>query len=63
MMFYVIRCVGKCNLMIEFQTKTLDEFERVKDKVSNEFSKLIADEKTVQLTEEHKCTYFPGRLG
>lgn len=37
--------------------------ERVKDKVSNEFSGLIADEKTVQLIEEHKCTYFPGSLG
>jgi hypothetical protein len=31
--------------------------------VSNEFSGLIADEKTVQLIEEHKCTYFPGSLG
>jgi hypothetical protein len=44
---YVVRGVGNCNLMVEFQTKTLDEFERVKDKVSNEFSGLIADEKTV----------------
>ncbi|MBT6820102.1 Lrp/AsnC family transcriptional regulator [archaeon] len=61
--FYVVRGVGNCNLMVEFQTKTLDEFERVKDKVSNEFSGLIADEKTVQLIEEHKCTYFPGSLG
>ena len=34
--------------MVEFQTKTLDEFERVKDKVSNGFSGLIADEKIVQ---------------
>jgi DNA-binding Lrp family transcriptional regulator len=61
--FYIVRGVGNCNLMVEFQTKTLDEFERVKDKVSNEFSGLIADEKTVQLIEEHKCTYFPGSLG
>jgi len=45
--------------MIEFQTKTSEEFE----KVSNKFSNLIADEKTVQLIEEHKCTYFPGSLG
>lgn len=58
--FYVVRGVGNCNLMIEFQTRTLDEFEKVKDKVSNRFSHMIADEKTVQLTEEHKCTYFPG---
>jgi len=61
--FYVVRGVGNCNLMIEFQTKTLDEFEKVKDLVTTKFSHLIADEKTVQLTEEHKCTYFPGSFG
>ena len=61
--FYVVRGVGNCNLMIEFQTKTSEEFEKVKEKVSNRFSNLIADEKTVQLIEEHKCTYFPGSLG
>ena len=60
--FYVVRGVGNCNLMIEFQTKTQDEFEKVKDVVSTKFSNIIADEKTVQLTEEHKCTYFPGSL-
>ena len=58
--FYVVRCVGICNLMVEFHTKTLDEFEKVKDLVSTKFGHLIADEKTVQLTEEHKCVYFPG---
>jgi hypothetical protein len=41
----------------------LDEIERVKDKFSNEFSGMIADEKTVQVTEEYMCTYFPGSLG
>jgi Lrp/AsnC family transcriptional regulator, leucine-responsive regulatory protein len=61
--FYVVRGVGSCNLMVEFQTKTLEEFEKVKDIVSNEFSSMIADEKTVQLMEEYKCTYFPGSLG
>jgi Lrp/AsnC family transcriptional regulator, leucine-responsive regulatory protein len=61
--FYVVRGVGNYNLMVEFQTKTLDEFEKVKDVVSNKFSDIIADEKTVQLTEEHKCTYVPGSLG
>ncbi|MFA4960247.1 MAG: Lrp/AsnC family transcriptional regulator [Candidatus Pacearchaeota archaeon] len=61
--FYVVRGVGNYNLMVEFQTKTLEEFEKVKDLVSNKFSSLIADEKTVQLTEEHKCTYVPGSLG
>ena len=61
--FYVVRGVGNCNLMVEFQTKSQDEFEKVKDRFSNEFSKMIADEKTVQLIEEHKCTYFPGSLG
>ena len=48
--------------MVEFQAKTSDEFEKVKDKASNRFSGIIADEKTAQLTEEHKCTYFPGSL-
>lgn len=57
--FYVVRGVGNCNLMVEFQTATLDEFEKVKDLISTKFGKLIADEKTVQLTEEHKCAYFP----
>ncbi len=60
--FYVVRGVGNCNLMVEFQTKTSDEFEKVKELISKQFSNLIADEKTVQLTEEHKCTYFPGSL-
>jgi len=60
--FYVVRGVGNCNLMVEFQTKTADEFEKVKDNISTRFSNLIADEKTVQLIEEHKCTYFPGSL-
>lgn len=60
--FYVVRGVGNCNLMVEFQTNTLDEFEKAKDVISMQFSSMIADEKTVQLTEEHKCTYFPGGL-
>jgi hypothetical protein len=37
--------------------------EKARDKLSNEFSNLIADEKTVQLTEEHKCTYLSESLG
>ncbi|HJX50073.1 MAG TPA: Lrp/AsnC family transcriptional regulator [Candidatus Nanoarchaeia archaeon] len=60
--FYVIRGVGNCNLTIEFQTKNLDELEKIKDIIATKFSNLIADEKTVQLIEEHKCTYFPGSL-
>ena len=44
-------------------TKTLDELEEIKDKISNEFSKIIAYEKTVQVVDEYKCTYFPGSLG
>ena len=60
--FYVVRGVGNCNLTIEFQTKNLDELEKVKDMIATKFSNLIADEKTVQLTEEHKCTYFPASL-
>lgn len=48
--------------MVEFQTEDLDELEKVKDLVATKFSNLIADEKTVQLIEEHKCTYFPGSL-
>lgn len=59
--FYVVRGVGNCNLMVEFQTRTLDEFEKAKDLVSTEFGSMIADEKTVQLIEEHKCTYFPAK--
>lgn len=61
--FYVVRGVGNCNLMVEFQTKTADEFERARDKIASNYSKLIADEKTVQLIKEHKCTYFPGSFG
>ena len=60
---YVVRCVGNCNLMIDFHTKTVEEFEKVKDKISKEFNKIIAYERTVRVTEEHKCTYFPGSLG
>jgi hypothetical protein len=32
-------------------------------KLSNEFGELIADEKIVQLIEEHKCTYLSESLG
>ncbi|MBR9701838.1 Lrp/AsnC family transcriptional regulator [Candidatus Pacearchaeota archaeon] len=60
---YVVRCVGNCNLMIDIHTKTLDELEEIKDKISNEFSKIIAYERTVQVVNEYKCTYFPGSLG
>ncbi len=60
---YVVRCVGNCNLMIDFHTKTLEELAKVKDIVSKKFSGMIAEEKTVQVVEEHKCTYFPGSLG
>ena len=48
---------------IDFHTKTLDELEKIKDKFSNEFSGMIADEKTVQVVDEYKCTYFPRSLG
>jgi len=60
--FYVVRGVGNCNLTVEFQTLNLNELEKIKDTIATKFSKLIADEKTVQLVEEHKCTYFPGDL-
>ena len=58
--FYVVQGVGNCNLMIEFQTSNSKEFEDVRTKIGNKFSSIIADEKAVQLIEEHKCTYFPG---
>jgi|SRR3989339_384485 len=61
--FYVVRGVGNCNLMVEFQTKTLDEFEEVKDAFTSKFGDMIVDEETVQVTDEHKCSYFPGSLG
>ena len=59
---YVVRTVGNCNLMIDFHTKTMEELEKSKDIISNKFSSMIADERTVQLIEEHKCTYFPRSL-
>ena len=49
--------------MVEFQTKTLDEFERVKDKVSNGFSGLTADEKTVQFFWSVRVVVFLGVWG
>ena len=60
--FYVVRGVGNCNLTIELQTKDLNELEMIKEEIARKFSNLIADEKTVQLIEEHKCTYFPTGL-
>ena len=54
---------GFCNLMIDFHTKTLDELEEIKDKISNEFSGMVAYEKIVRVVDECKCTYFPGSLG
>ncbi len=59
---YVVRGVGNCNLMVEFHTEDVEEFEKVKDRISIEFNKLIAYERSVLVTEEHKCTYFPGSL-
>jgi len=59
---YVVRGVGNCNLMVEFHTESVEEFEKVKNKISNEFNKIIAYERSVLVTEEHKCTYFPGSL-
>ena len=60
---YVVRCVGNCNLMIDIHTKTLDELEEIKDKISNEFSKIIAYEKTVQVVDEYKCGFLLGVWG
>lgn len=60
--FYVVRGVGSWNLTIEFQTKNLEELERIKDEIARKFSQLIADEQSVQLIQEHKCTYFPAGL-
>ena len=59
---YVVRGVGSCNLMIDFHTESVEEFEKMKDVVSKEFNKIIAYERSVLVTEEHKCTYFPGSL-
>jgi len=36
----------------------LDELEEIKDKISNEFSKIIAYEKTVQVVDECGCGCF-----
>ena len=41
----------------------MEEFEKMKDIVSRVFNKIIAYERSVLVTEEHKCTYFPGSLG
>jgi len=59
---YVVRGVGNCNLMVEFHTESVEEFEKVKDKISRVYNKLIAYERSVLVTEEHKCTYFPGSM-
>ena len=48
--------------MIDFHTESVEEFEKMKDVVSKEFNKIIAYERSVLVTEEHKCTYFPGSL-
>ena len=60
---YVVRGVGSCNLMIDFHTESVDEFEKMKDKISKGFNRIIAYERSVLVTEEHKCTYFPGSMG
>ena len=60
---YVVHGVGSCNLMIDFHTESVDEFEKMKDIISKEFNKIIAYERSVLVTEEYKCTYFPGSLG
>ena len=59
--FVVVQSGILCDVKNQFES--VKAIEKVKDKISTRFSNLIADEKTVQLTEEHKCTYFPGSLG
>ena len=41
--------VNGCEFLINMDTKTLDELDEIKDKISNEFSKIIAYEKPVQV--------------
>lgn len=60
--FYIVRGVGNWNLMVEFHTKNIEEFEKARSKINYKFEKIIRDERVMQILIEHKCTFFPGQI-
>lgn len=58
--FYIVKGVGNWGLMVEFHTETLEEFGNVHDNILAKFEGLIANESIVQVTDEHKCLFYPG---
>jgi DNA-binding Lrp family transcriptional regulator len=57
--FYIVKGVGNWSLMVEFHTKTLEEFSAINEKINNKFEKIISNEAVMQVTKEHKCVFYP----
>jgi DNA-binding Lrp family transcriptional regulator len=57
--FYIVKGVGNWSLMVEFHTRTLDEFSTITDTINSKFEKLIANEAAMQIVKEHKCVFYP----
>jgi Lrp/AsnC family transcriptional regulator for asnA, asnC and gidA len=58
--FYIVKGVGNWSLMVEFHTKTLEEFSAIQEKINSKFEKIIGNEAVMQVTKEHKCVFYPS---
>ncbi|MBT3406430.1 AsnC family transcriptional regulator [Candidatus Woesearchaeota archaeon] len=60
--YYIVKGVGNWGLMIDFHTKTLEDFNMIQDKINDEFEDLIGDEVVFEVLKVHKCTFFPENI-
>lgn len=57
--FYMVHGVGNWNLMVEFHTKSYEEFNSLLTKVKAKIENYIIDESVIQVSEEIKCCFLP----
>ena len=57
--FYIVNGVGNWHLMVEFHTRSYDEFNKIMESVRREIEDYIIGEATLQVLDEVKCTFFP----
>jgi DNA-binding Lrp family transcriptional regulator len=59
--FYINRGVGNWSLSVEFHHKELEDFNATHDMIMEKFEDLISEHSVMQVLEEHKCVFVPGK--
>ncbi|MFH1770207.1 MAG: Lrp/AsnC family transcriptional regulator [archaeon] len=55
---YVLDTIGRFDLILETETKSEDDFERILKSIRNQFYEFITTYETIAITEEHQMDYF-----